>query len=219
MQQAAAEAQAQEEHDAAALAALEAASRLSSANFPLTKEAFYAHIYSGIAPSITYFMERVSDGGDRHSALEFFRGARIFDPSYARSLSREQAILHIEKLKHYPVLCQGAEPIVDRLRDSWDAYKEEASRVFANFGRNDDGVDESAILTWHYRLNLRLELEDIDGLNVWWEACQLVSLVLPSSGTVERVFSLTENMFNDKQGSMLSDGLKLGLYTSYNRNK
>ena len=52
---------------------------------------------------------------------------------------------------------------------------------------------------------------------VWWEACEMAALVLPSSGTSERVFSMLSNMFGDKQASLLSDALKLGLMLAFNK--
>jgi hypothetical protein len=66
---------------------------------------------------------------------------------------------------------------------------------------------------------LRLEDEDDSNLGVWWDAAQLACLLLPSSATAERVFSLSANMFGNKQSTMLIDSLKLGLFTHYNRVK
>jgi len=52
---------------------------------------------------------------------------------------------------------------------------------------------------------------------MWWEACELAALVLPSSATAERVFSLSKFMFNDLQNGGLSDWIRLSLLLSYNR--
>ena len=87
------------------------------------------------------------------------------------------------------------------------AYHKNASFVSANFGKDKKcGKDNCGITTWHYRMFLRLEYEVVEGklcryctsgikhcscyeeLKVWWEACELTGLVLPSSGTSERVF-------------------------------
>ena len=56
-----------------------------------------------------------------------------------------------------------------------------------------------------------------EGLKVWWEACEIAALVLLSSGTVERVFSLVDNMFGDKQGKMLENVIKLRLVLAFNK--
>ena len=51
-----------------------------------------------------------------------------------------------------------------------------------------------------------------DELKVWWEACELAALVLPSSGTAERVFSFAKNLFSDYQNGLLTDALSSSLY-------
>jgi hypothetical protein len=93
----------------------------NNASFPtltMTKDDFYGHIYANfsINPSITsYFMERVSEGGDHHVALVFFQCARVFDPTFARTLTHQKAFELIGKLKlkHYPIICHGPTPICD----------------------------------------------------------------------------------------------------------
>ena len=58
---------------------------------------------------------------------------------------------------------------------------------------------------------------DYEGAKVWWEACELAALVLPSSATVERVFSLLSNMWDSSQECVLSDALSLSLYLAFNK--
>ena len=95
-------------------------------------------------------------------------------------------------------------------------------------------TDSAAIKTWHYRTNLWSITDQATGegcrycsantnecscygnLGVWWEACQLATLVLPSSATAERVFSLTKNLFGEQQCHLLSDAIRLGLRLAYN---
>ena len=115
LEEAANVAQAQADHEAATLAALENASRDSP--FPLSKDQWTAHVYSGLCPAFNYFMERVAEGpdGDRFAAVELFRAFRIFNPSYAKTLSRKDAFALIEKLDHYPIFRQGGD---------WNAYKQ-----------------------------------------------------------------------------------------------
>mmetsp|Transcript_6250 Transcript_6250/g.11153 ORF Transcript_6250/g.11153 Transcript_6250/m.11153 type:complete len:173 (-) Transcript_6250:214-732(-) len=154
------------------------------------------------------FLERVVAGGDRFKTVEFFRGARIFDPSYAKNLSREQAMDLIDKLGHYPVFSEvGDKNIVARLKKAWNAYHKNARSVLATFGKNKDGKkDSDVVVTWHYPMFLGIDSEKANGasychctrsmrgcscyenLKVWWEACELAALVLPSSATAERVF-------------------------------
>jgi len=180
-------------------------------------------------------LERVVDGGDRFAAVELFRAFRIFNPSYAKTLSREDAAFAlIEKLDHYPIFRRGG--YVAKLKRGWNAYRQNASLVVADFGRSNDGKkDSSAILTWHYRMFLHTvkdEADDnhcrycprntrgyacYDDLKTWWDACEIASLVLPSSGTAERVFSLTKMLFSDQQESLLFDAMKVSLFTAYNK--
>ena len=63
-----------------------------------------------------FFLQRVAEGpgDDRFAAVELFRAFRIFNPSYAKTLSHKDAFALIEKLDHYPIFRQGG---------GWNAYK------------------------------------------------------------------------------------------------
>ena len=102
----------------------------------------------------------------------------------------------------------------------------------------DYSVNDASILTWHYRNFLRIDEEYKSDfkpkslcrycgakkgkcscakcLKVYWEAAQLLALVMPSSGAAERVFSLLNNNLNEKQTRTLTDMIFLSLYLSYN---
>eukprot|EP00985_Skeletonema_marinoi_P008479 scaffold3854_cov120-Skeletonema_marinoi.AAC.1 len=124
------------------------------------------------------------------SLVELFRAFRIFNPSYAKTLSRKDAFALIEKLDHYPIFRQGG--YVAKLKKGWNAYKQNASFVVADFGKTKDGEkDKSAILTWHYRMFLRIDEDEADDnhcrycpkeargsicyddLKTWWDAVKL----------------------------------------------
>ena len=108
------------------------------------------------------------------------------------------------------------------------------SREHGNFTTPTLHVVTDAITTWQYRLSLRTPANKIDDgscryctntqqgcscyddLNVWWEACELAALVLPSSGSAERVFLFAKNLFNDYQSRVLSGQLKLTLLLAFN---
>eukprot|EP00985_Skeletonema_marinoi_P013708 scaffold6847_cov192-Skeletonema_marinoi.AAC.9 len=84
-------------------------------------------------------MERVAEGpgGDRFAAVELFCAFRIFNPSYAKTLSHKDAFALIEKLDHYSIFRQGG---------GWNAYKQNDYFVVADFGKTKDGEkDKSAI--------------------------------------------------------------------------
>ena len=114
----------------------------------------------------------------------------------------------------------------------WSAYHTNACCVVDNFGTTNDGINShAAITTWHCRLFLRIECEKVDdrccrycpnkhkecacynGLKVW---CALAALVLPSSGSAERVFSLSKSLFSIRQSTLLSDAIKLALMLAFN---
>jgi len=97
------------------------------------------------------------EGGDRFAIAEFFRGARVFDPFYAASIDYEKGLELIEKMRHYPILNQGEDSIIDKLKRGWRAYRANACRVVEQF---DYSKDKSAILSWQYQLFLRLDEEN-----------------------------------------------------------
>lgn len=112
-----------------------------------------------------FVLQRVAEGpgGDRFAAVELFRAFRIFNPSYAKTLSHKDAFALIEKLDHYPIFRKGG--YVAKLKKGWNAYKQNASFVVADFGKTKDGEkDKSAILTWHYRMFLRIDEDEADDI-------------------------------------------------------
>ncbi|KAL7531433.1 LOW QUALITY PROTEIN: hypothetical protein ACHAXR_004040 [Thalassiosira sp. AJA248-18] len=230
------EAEKQDAEEAAQLAALEAEARSQADCPPLTVDEWRAHIISGVMPSITYLTERINnEAGDRFVITEFFRGARLFDPSFAKTLTRNEAFELIEKLRPFHALDGGDGCLIDLMKDGWSAYRQNAAKVVGEF---DFDKDEAAILTWHYRMFLRLEEDKKDdkkrrhcrycgsrtgkchchkGLHAWWCAIQLCALVMPSSGSAERVFSLLNNLYKDEQTCLLIDSILLSLYLSFNK--
>ena len=189
-------------------------------------------------PALEYFFERVNvESGDRFSLVEFFRGARVFDPAYAASHTLQECLELIDKLKHYPILTCGEDSIIDRMKRGLRAYRQNARQVKTP---SDFSKSKNAILTWNYRLFLRLDDENKadhlrkecrycgkrnrscrcnKNLRAWWEAAELVALVMPLSGAAERVFSLASNLLSDKQSSMLADALYLTLFLNYNKRR
>lgn len=144
----------------------------------------------------------------------------------------------LEKLRAYFVLNQeqeeeedGSVNIVDKLKAGWSAYHQKVLNVVKEF---DYKTDNAAILSWHYKYFLGLDEELAEdskrnkscrycgcscnvNLRYYWEAAQLVSLVMPSSCAAERVFSLLNNLFNQKQTRTLGDQIFLALYLNCNK--
>ena len=205
---------------------------------PLTLDQWQAHVISIIGPSIAYFNERLNEpSGDRFKSYELFKGASLWDPCVAKSTKHSDAMELLEKLRVYPVLNKGGEgDIVDRLKRGYNAYRKNAFCVPAEY---DYGKDNAAILSWHYKMYLRLDTELSEdskigkrcrycgcknakcnctsNLRYYWEAAQLSSLVMPSSGAAERVFSLLNSQFNKLQTRALGAMLFLSLFLAYNK--
>ena len=220
-QEAAAHAQQDADREAAREAALEEAARAQASCPPLSYDAWHSSIDKNLSRGYKYFLQRIQEGGDRHNLVEFYDGARIFNPACAKTLSDQDAFVLIEKLGNYPTLrVVGDGSIIAQLKRTWKAYKEEAIRVETDFGKDFKiEKDRRGITTWHYRWFLRLGLvtdEVLSSSKVWWEACELCALVVPTSGAVERVFSFLNRLFTDEQTRTLSDALKLSLYLAYN---
>ena len=95
--QAAAAAHLDAKRDALRQARLESAIEAESNRPPLNLDEMNAHAYCGIIPSFQYVLERINEGGDRFDAMDIFQGLRIFDPSHAKDLSRDEAMSLIEK--------------------------------------------------------------------------------------------------------------------------
>mmetsp|Transcript_24322 Transcript_24322/g.57806 ORF Transcript_24322/g.57806 Transcript_24322/m.57806 type:complete len:112 (-) Transcript_24322:52-387(-) len=103
----------------------------------------------------------------------------------------------------------------------------------------DYSKNNSAILTWHYRNFLPLDKQFsndskrgrscrycgarngkcncVKNLKAYWEAAQLLALVMPSSGAAERVFSILSNNLKQNQSRCLSELIFfLSLFLTYN---
>ncbi|KAL7531229.1 hypothetical protein ACHAWF_003680, partial [Thalassiosira exigua] len=91
---------------------------------------------------------------DRKVLLEFYRGARIFNPFYAKTISCDKAMELTENLRHFQAMDGGQNPLIDLLKDGWKAYQMNAMYVKKKFDFEKDG---SGILTWHYRIYLRID--------------------------------------------------------------
>eukprot|EP00956_Cyclotella_meneghiniana_P030869 scaffold79196_cov36-Cyclotella_meneghiniana.AAC.5 len=136
-QEAAAQAQRDADREAAREAALEEAARAQASCPPLSYSAWHSSIDKNLSKGYKYFLDRIKEGGDQHNLVEFYDGARIFNPYYAKNLSDQDAFALIEKLGNYPALRVGGDSsIITRLKKSWKTYKEEAVLVETDFGKD-----------------------------------------------------------------------------------
>jgi hypothetical protein len=99
---------------------------------PQNEAEWKAHLASGLKPAIDYLLKRFSPGpgGDRYIAVEFYRGAQIFDPDFAKTLPNAEAHRLIDKLRHFHPLDQDG--LISAMKLSFRSYKKNAVEVRAN---------------------------------------------------------------------------------------
>ena len=142
----------------------------------------------------------------------------MFDPFVAKDVSHSGAIALLRKLRYCPFLNKdGNCNIVDRLIQGFRAYRQNANLVVKKFNCK---KDLAAILSWHYKLSLRLDDERAEDLGkggscrycgskprkfhcntklrCYWEEASLLALVMSSYFASERLFSLLSNKLNDQ---------------------
>jgi hypothetical protein len=119
-----------------------------SDNPPLNEADWNSHIAKYLLPVVRYIFTRFQEGGDRYEAVAFYRGARVFNPTFAKTISLVAANHRIEKLKHCP--CLNKPEIIQALKSSFKVIKEAADKVISS------GFD---VLQWHLDLNTRLKKE------------------------------------------------------------
>ena len=187
---------------------------------PLTRDEWMQHVQHGIRPTIDYLFEHLDEGGDRHDMVELLRGALVCVPSYAATLTKEQATPLIEKLRKYPIL--NKDETIQGLLDGWDAYKFYAATA----------TKDAKVLDWHYahrdgltrrRVGTPCVYCKADGrckcakaLGTWWEVVSLLALVQPSSAAAERVFSRLKAFFNRLQDRTLGNIIRVSLFLAMN---
>ena len=81
---------------------------------------------------------------------------RLFDPLYTKKKTHSHAMELVKKMCPYHILNTEEDNIVNLMKKGWHAYRTNVSRVLAAFEYE---KDDSVILSWHYRLFLRLEEE------------------------------------------------------------
>jgi hypothetical protein len=194
---------------------------------PLSGVEWRAHISKCLLPVVRYIISRFQTG-DRADAVKFYRGDGVCDPLFVKSISMQQGRNLTDNVKYYT--CLNKSDIRDGHKSSFKFMKEAADRVTAT---------EVDVIQWRYKMGELMKKkaerdaylyrcwECLQGIQVcncglehfglWWEACELATLVQPSSAAAERVFSMLNNMWADQQTSALSDIIKLSLYLRLNK--
>ena len=150
-QEAAAAAEAEAEVEAARERALEEEVERQSQQPPLTTYDWNQHVSTGLTPAVKYLFQRLKEGGDRYDLVQFYDGAKVFDPNYATKITNNDANKLIEKLGIYPKIGDGDNLL--QLKKSWKACKTHSQRNISSLENDGD------ILSWHYAVYLGLDKE------------------------------------------------------------
>jgi len=146
-----------------------------------------------VDPAILYFRSKfINDDAPLRQAMSFFEAIRIFDPSRIVDIPVPKVIEYIKRL-----------PFVTP-QDEKEMVEGRAEYVSLAAAAPD--------LVSYWRLKQAR-------LPTWSRIAFTAGLVLPSSGCVERVFSLLRNLFNDRQESLLEDYIENSVRSSYNRSQ
>ena len=131
--------------------------------------------------------------GRLRASLQIFKGCRMLGFQYVRDNTIEALNVELEFLQFLPV----AVPLMDQLQRELRRYKQLA----------DEFQYEDGWAFWRSYYN---------SLPTWYKVAADVALVMTSSASVERVFSLLNSRFNDQQQRALKDYKEASLRITYN---
>ena len=77
--------------------------------------------------------------------------------------------------------------------------------------------DPEDIIGWHY--DRRVNTHFVSARPNWWKVAAILVLIQPSSAACERVFSLLNNSFSNKQSKALADYIILSLMMQFNKRR
>ena len=169
---------------------LQAVAKQVSANSQM-EQALIQHAKSCVQPGLTYYFNQLS--ASMKEPLAAFKAARLFSPCKLHEMRPD--VQAIDSLVSFPFLSSE----VPALIEEFPLYVAAAEDVDSSY---------DTLLFWK-----RHE----DTLPVWSRAARQVLLVQPSSAASERVFSLLQNSFGERQHSSLQDYIEASLMLQYNK--
>ena len=165
---------------------------LAATNANAEQQLITYYAKSCVEPGFQYFKAKFD--GELKPIVSFFKGARLLSPEKMKDTLVDQSTVD-DLASTFP--CLSAQTVSD-LKAELPSYKAAVDDV-------DPSVD--AYDWWQ-----RHEQE----LPYWCTAFKLVLLVQPSSASAERVFSLLQNSFTQRQSSSLEDYIETSLMLQYN---
>ena len=145
-----------------------------------------------VKPVEEYFKSKFSN--ELSTSLSVFKAARVFAPSKVKEMTPDISI--VNSLSEITFL--NNKTTLNNLKSEFPQY----------IALSEDTSPEVDVMSWW--------AEHSDELPHWSSAAKMVALIQPSSGAVERVFSILTNTFGTQQDHSLQDYIEASLMLQYN---
>ena len=145
-----------------------------------------------VKPVEEYFKSKFSN--ELSTSLSVFKAARVFAPSKVKEMTPDISI--VNSLSEITSL--NNKTTLNNLKSEFPQY----------IALSEDTSPEVDVMSWW--------AEHSDELPHWSSAAKMVALIQPSSGAVERVFSILTNTFGTQQDHSLQDYIEASLMLQYN---
>lgn len=165
---------------------------LSQGNFPVQQQ-WINYATQCIRPAYQFYQDKFIHG-PLQPLVMIFKSCRLFDPVKVKEMQPDAAA--VNALRCVPFF--DADNVIQPLQRELAAYQ----------ALTDDVAGEINVLEWWSQHS-----EEIPS---WTSACKQILLLQPSSAASERVFSLLQNSFNNRQEQALQDYIETSLILQYN---
>ena len=157
-----------------------------------------AHAKNCAEPALNYFKQQLTSS--LKVPLAAFKASRLFNPNTVKFLNPDAS--SVDTLSVIPFFNQEEITALKRELPSYLAKIEAID--------NDDSSDVDCLKFWK---------SSESTLPQWAAAVKKILIVQPSSAAVERVFSMLNNAFKDKQQNSLQDYIEVSTMLRYNNRK
>lgn len=159
---------------------------------------YYQLVDQVVLPALQYFVKTFCQDPDRARLLQHYRHAAILNPQVAAKCPNADALKEaVKKLECFPILTAPPEHrhLLTRMQAECGTYLQYCQAYPITWASHEDrtmqrAAEDEAILEWWRRWG-----KDIPNLAF---AARAIFSIAPSSGAVERKFSLFKRLFQDK---------------------
>jgi len=137
---------------------------------------------------------RLEYSNELSTSLSVFKVARVFAPSKVKEMGPDISV--VNSLSEITFL--NNKTTLNNFKSEFPQYN----------AVSEDTSPKVDVMSWW--------AEHSDELPYWSSTAKMVALIQPSSGAVERVFSILTNTFGTQQDSSLQDYIKASLMLQYN---